>query len=143
MTATEELRRMLDERGVDYRFNDATKVFEWHFDGTDGEGSAHATEVDGCINIIACSLTPAQAIAATLGDEGVARSNDGVAELGAGTCRRVYLVEVSDDLIESWCPLSVYLHREAAEDCAEALRKEEGGIRQFARVSELKVVDDG
>lgn len=85
----------------------------------------------------------ADEIAATLGNEGVGRSNDGVAEPGAGTCRRVYLVEVSDDLIESWCPLSVYLHREAAEDCAESLRKEEGGIWQFARVSELKVVDDG
>lgn len=67
MTATEELRAMLDERGVEYRFNEYTKVFEWHFDGTDGEGSAHATEVDGGINIIACSLTPEQAIAATLG----------------------------------------------------------------------------
>ena len=67
MTATEVLRRLLDERGVEYRFNDATKVFEWHFDGTDGEGSAHATEVNGGVNIIACSLTPEQAIAATLG----------------------------------------------------------------------------
>ena len=65
--ATDELRRMLDERGVEYRFNDATKVFEWHFDGTDGEGSAHATEVNGGVNIMACSLTPEQAIAATLG----------------------------------------------------------------------------
>ncbi len=51
MTATDELRRLLDERGVEYRFNESTKVFEWHFEGTDGEGSAHATEVDGGINI--------------------------------------------------------------------------------------------
>lgn len=56
--------------------------------------------------------------------------------------QKVYLVETSDDLIESWYPLAVYLHREAADDCAEALRKEEDGIRCFTRVSELKVVDE-
>lgn len=67
MTATERLRQLLDERGVEYRLNEHTKVFEWHFDGTDGEGSAHATEVKGGINIIACSLTPEQAVEATLG----------------------------------------------------------------------------
>lgn len=67
MSATDELLRMLTEAGVEYRFNDATKVFEWHFDGTDGEGSAHATEVHGGINIIACSITPEQAIDATVG----------------------------------------------------------------------------
>lgn len=69
MSATDELQAMLDERGVEYRFNEITKVFEWHFEGTDGDGSAHATEVQGGINIIACSLTPEQAIAATLGRE--------------------------------------------------------------------------
>lgn len=62
-------------------------------------------------------------------------------KMGRGTCRKVYLVETSDDLLESWYPVAVYLHRESAEDCAEALRKEEDGIKQFARVSELKVVD--
>lgn len=67
MTATEELRRLLDERGVEYQFNEIIKVFEWHYEGTDGDGFAHATEVQGGINIIACSLTPEQAIAATLG----------------------------------------------------------------------------
>jgi rRNA maturation endonuclease Nob1 len=67
MNVTEELRRLLEERGMEYRFNESTKVFEWHFDGTDGEGSAHATEVNGGINIIACSLTPEQAVEATLG----------------------------------------------------------------------------
>ena len=56
--------------------------------------------------------------------------------------KKVYLVETSDDLIESWHPTGVYLHREAAGDCAEALRKEEDGVRQFARVIELRVVDE-
>lgn len=60
----------------------------------------------------------------------------------AGTCRKVYLVETSDDLIESWYPIGVYLHRAAADDCAESLRGEYDGIRQFARVVELKVVDE-
>ena len=64
------------------------------------------------------------------------------AMVGRGTCRKVYLVETSDELIESWYPIGVYLHREAAEDCAEAFRKKEYGVRQFARVSELKVVDE-
>lgn len=59
------------------------------------------------------------------------------ATAGAGTCHTVYLVEVSDDLIESWHPIGVYLHRESAEDCAKALRREEDGVRQFARVVEL------
>lgn len=67
MTATETLRQLLDERGAEYKLNEYTKVFEWHFDGTDREGSAHATEVNGGINIIACSLTPMQAVEATLG----------------------------------------------------------------------------
>lgn len=141
MTATDELRRMLDERGVEWTDGGMFHRTHWVIDGI----HYVAFEQSGKLYLQSSMgpLTPEQAIAATLGNEGVARSNDGVAELGAGTCRRVYLVEVSDDLIESWCPLSVYLHREAAEDCAEALRKEEDGIRQFARVSELKVVDDG
>ncbi len=62
------------------------------------------------------------------------------ATLGRGTCQKVYLVETSDDLIESWYPIGVYLNSKAAEDCAEALRGEVDGIRQFARVVELKVV---
>ena len=122
MTATDELRRMLDERGVE------------HTDAEDGH-TQHTFWLGGDHEIAACNsgkrlavynLTPEQAIAATL---------------GRGTCRKVYLVETSDDLLESWYPIAVYLHRESAEDCAEALRKEEGGIRQFARVSELRVVD--
>lgn len=67
MSATDELSRLLSERGVEYQLNEVTKIFEWHFDGTDGEGSAHAAEVHGGINIIACSLTPEQAVEATLG----------------------------------------------------------------------------
>lgn len=66
-----------------------------------------------------------------------------IATVGAGTCHTVYLVEVSDDLIESWHPIGVYLHRESAENCAKALRREEDGIRQFARVVELSMEGAG
>lgn len=55
---------------------------------------------------------------------------------------KVYLVEISDELVESWLPIAVFLYRESAEDYAEALRGEDNGIRFFARVSELKVVNE-
>lgn len=103
MTPTDEMHRLLTEAGVEYRFNDATKVFEWHFDGTDGEGSAHATEVNGGINIIACSLTPEQAIAATLG----------------ATDARPMEVESSGTLSASQISNAVYAHSIHA-DCADA-----------------------
>lgn len=64
-----------------------------------------------------------------------------IATLGAGTCRTVYLVEISDDLLESWYTIAVYQCREAAESRAEDLRREVDGVRHFARVSKLKVVD--
>ena len=69
-----------------------------------------------------------------LGDSVATSERQGVA--------KVYLVEISDELIESWHPLGVYLHKESAEDCAEAYRREEDGVRQFARVIELKVMDE-
>lgn len=54
---------------------------------------------------------------------------------------KVYLVETSDDLLEGWFPIGVYLHREAAKDCAESMRKVEDGVPCYARVTEMKVVD--
>ena len=76
MTATEELRCMLDERGVEYRFSECTKVFDWHFNGANGEGDACATEVQGGINILASGITPEQAIAATIGDAGTCDADE-------------------------------------------------------------------
>lgn len=55
--------------------------------------------------------------------------------------QKVYLVEVSDELLEGWFPFAVFLHRGSAEDYAEALRGKDDGALCFARVSELKVVD--
>lgn len=125
MTATDELRALLDERGVEWEDFDGEPTW------AGGDGRMYYARQEFTFagltgNVTVYHLTPAQAIAATL---------------GLGTCRKVYLVETSDDLLESWYPIAVYLHRESAEDCAEALRKEEDGIRQFARVSELMVVD--
>lgn len=59
----------------------------------------------------------------------------------AGTCHTVYLVEISDELLEDWLPCNVYLHREAAEDRAKSMRKVEDGVQCYARVTEMKVVD--
>ena len=123
MSAKDELRRMLTESGVEWDYG-ITGAASTKFNAN-GVELTFIDMRDG----VTCStiLTPAQAIAATV---------------GRGTCRNVYLVETSDELIESWYPIGVYLHREAAEDCAEAFRKEEDGVRQYARVSELKVVDE-
>jgi len=122
-----ELHKALMDRGIDYWV--AQGITFWNRD--DGcECLAYGYKADGvpklAIKVVGFT-DPEQAIAATV---------------GCGTCGKVYLVEVSDDLLEGWYPMTVYLHRESAEDCAEALRKKEDGIWQFARVSELKVVNE-
>jgi hypothetical protein len=67
MTATDELRRLLDERGVEwwYGFNEKSTVF-------DGEHDVRY-EVDGILGLLfirsALNVTPEQAIEATLGRE--------------------------------------------------------------------------
>lgn len=68
-SATEELRRMLDERGVEYSTDDGktAKATRWQF----GEsGSAIFSEYDDgeCVFVKSgCTWTPEQAVAATLG----------------------------------------------------------------------------
>ena len=129
---TERLRAMLDERGAEHY--DRCDVTEWV--GSDGE-ICHTSAIysnRATVLVLRKCTTPEQAIAATLGDSVATGERQGVA--------KVYLVEVSDELIESWHPLGVYLHKESAEDCAEAYRREEDGVRQFARVIELKVMDE-
>lgn len=76
MTATEQLRAMLDERGVEYTTVDGEHVKEtcWPYMG---ELMAAFAEFDNGTTRFACDtwcFTPQQAIAATL---------------GAGTCKRV------------------------------------------------------
>ena len=74
-SATERIRAMLDERGVEYRIDDAktVRVTKWEF----GEhSSAMFTEYDDgeCVFVTSGhTWTPEQAIAATLGRSNVGR----------------------------------------------------------------------
>ena len=87
MTATDELRRLLDERGVEHY--DGTERTLWGYEQT-GEGTGvyrfAASEINGgFLQFDMFRISPEQAIAATLGNDGVERSRNGVAE--RGTCR--------------------------------------------------------
>ena len=76
MTATERLRALLDERGVEWRVGDyPTTCTVWESDGIVWYGLWR----DGCIELIAWQVTPEQAVEATL---------------GPGTCKPV----ISDNL---------------------------------------------
>lgn len=137
MSKTDKLLRLLDERGMEYEL-DAHGVPQWRVDGS----TAYVHEMGvglGCALTI-YPITPEQAIAATLGL--CSCTNDCTNGERTETCHTVYLVEVSDELLESRFPFAVFLHRGAAEDCAEALRGKDDGVLCFARVSELKVVDE-
>lgn len=76
MSATDELRRMLDERGVEWGNvrNDGSEsnfFTEWQFDGIDGRATATEWSAGNNLSmaIYRWSLTPEQAIEATLGRE--------------------------------------------------------------------------
>lgn len=83
MTATDELRRLLDEREVKWEMSigilshikTVWRSGSWEYKAIEtsgGEFSVYAEHRDW--------LTPEQAIAATLGNDGVERSKNGVAE---------------------------------------------------------------
>jgi hypothetical protein len=98
MTATEELRRLLDERGVEHY--DRFDVTEWV--GSDGE-ICHTSAIysnRATVLVLRKCTTPEQAIAATL---------------GAGTCklesahaywdpyvRTAYQIELSCHTLDAW-----------------------------------------
>ena len=70
MTATEELRRMLDERGVEYYAS--PNGVSWGKLATPIHGrmyTHYAVELDGLLCVDSHCITPEQAIAATLEDE--------------------------------------------------------------------------
>ena len=68
MTATERLRAMLDERHVKWHTDTSvTNQVEWTIWKSPWFKEVWAKEVDGSISIFNCSMTPAQAIEATLG----------------------------------------------------------------------------
>lgn len=70
MTATDELHRLLDERGVDYRVSATGYSID-----IGPYITAYANRSDTTLDVSLRQVTPEQAIAATL---------------GAGTCRRVF-----------------------------------------------------
>ncbi len=66
MTATDELRKLLDERGVEYMEDHGYREFFWDF-GESGRARASAIGTKGLVQMIVTGITPAQAIEATLG----------------------------------------------------------------------------
>lgn len=66
MTATDELRRMLDECGVEYTEDLGYREFFWNF-GEHGKARASSIGTRGLVQMIVTGITPEQAIAATLG----------------------------------------------------------------------------
>lgn len=133
MSELDKLRELLDEAGAGY-LNRSSDITIGYY--TDPHTVTEA--MDGSLQVT--GLTAEQVMRA-LGHS-CNCTNDCTNSERTETCQKVYLVETSDDLIESWHPIGVYLNSKAAGDCAEALRGEVDGIRQFARVVELKVVDE-
>lgn len=76
-TASDELRRLLDERGVEWSSIGGDTSWE---DSRGWTATAEADSVDGSMVYVTALMTPEQAIAATLGNDGVERSKNGVAE---------------------------------------------------------------
>ena len=80
-SATERLRALLDERGVEYTIDHGYREFFWDF-GETGTVRASAVGTKGLVQMIVTGVTPEQAVAATL---------------GPGTCKPI----ISDNLAES------------------------------------------
>lgn len=70
-TATERLRALLDERGVEYRWDNGTAT--WYVDGVMYNAWGRDNER---LTMSVCHLTPEQAIAATLGQEDIYTRED-------------------------------------------------------------------
>ena len=66
MTATDELRRMLDEREVEYTVDHGYHEYFWDF-GETGLVRASHIGTKGLVQMIVTGITPEQAIAVTLG----------------------------------------------------------------------------
>ena len=84
MTATDELRRMLDERGVEWGNvrNDGYEsdyLTKWRLNGIQGHAFVTVTEWPGGLSLETYQhyLTPEQAIAATLGTPVTGETSDG------------------------------------------------------------------
>lgn len=98
MTATEELRRMLDERGVEWLDDSYAQLWCTVWDGQDGKQWRMTENQSGMLTELkAWKVTPEQAIAATL---------------GAGTCQDLGGTGANDEQVfncsECGCVLSLY-----------------------------------
>lgn len=80
MTPTDELRRLLDETGVEWHDDGyATTCTAWSSNGITWYGLWR----DGSIELLAHHLTPAQAVAATICDTDATPTRQGDADLAA------------------------------------------------------------
>ena len=80
-SATERLRALLDERGVEYTIDHGYREFFWDF-GESGRARASAIGTKGLVQMIVTGITPEQAIAATL---------------GPGTCHAVFELDAMSE----------------------------------------------
>lgn len=80
MSATDELRRLLDERGVEWTaIHDTCTSWMMPVGNQLQDGFRVPVRYDGTLHV-ECVMSPTQAIAATLGNDGVRGTNDGVDE---------------------------------------------------------------
>lgn len=81
-SATEELRRLLEEQGVEYTFDIGYREFFWEA-GESGTVRASAIGTKGLVQMIVTGISPEQAVEATLGrGECHIRTHDNLAETG-------------------------------------------------------------
>ena len=91
-SATERLRALLDERGVEYTIDHGYREFFWDF-GESGRARASAIGTKGLVQMIVTGITPEQAIDATL---------------VRGTCRNISPKLGNDEFTCEECLARVY-----------------------------------
>lgn len=65
MSATDELCRLLDERGVEYTFDHGCREFFWDLSES-GRARASAIGISGRVHVVLTGITPEHAIEAAL-----------------------------------------------------------------------------
>lgn len=136
MSATDELRRLLDERGVEWRGADRDVRTWFDVNGIPWFVLEHS---NGNLSADAVFLTPAQAIAATLGITGkvsakvTERDSDATAvrQDGVGTCYPVPIYSFDGEFTEYEC-----------DACSECGTEWEGDTPNFCPYCGRKVVDE-
>lgn len=77
MSATDfNLRKLLDECGAEYEVDEGYREYFWEF-GESGKARASYIGTKGLVQMIVTGITPAQAIAATLGPTVTGETSDG------------------------------------------------------------------